>query len=321
MRTILTILLTSLVWAGIITLFFEPRSSEPATEPATEVVEQSIPEQTKKEQREQRKAQRAEQKRAAEQAKAEEAKVEETEVEDVKVVAQPKAKAQEPKKEEPKVVEEPKTKAQEPKVVEQPKADEPKVAEEPKQESKLQTIDIAREIDGLWEPVVGAEYPLEITKYNVAIQHRGYENRVKYSLKGDKLRINLDFNARCEITKEGDTYYLEIYNSKDFSGKYKRKSQPRKIAMRPIDASLYAETLCGKWTPINGQKHPIEFSKYGTAVQHCGYENRVQYTLNGDALRIYFDNKASIVISEDASYYYLEIYNSKDFSGRYRRTK
>lgn len=301
MRTVLTILLTSLVWAGIITLFFEPRSSEPATEPATEVIEQSIPEQTKKEQREQKKSQRAEKKRAAEQAKAEEAKVEETEVEDVKVVAQPKA--------------------EKPKVVEQPKADEPKVAEEPKQESKLQTIDIAREIDGLWEPVVGAEYPLEITKYNVAIQHRGFENRVKYSLKGDKLRIDFDLNARCEITKEGDTYYLEIYNSKDFAGKYKRKSQPRKIAMRPIDASLYAEKLCGKWTPINGQKHPIEFSKYGTAIQHCGYENRVQYTLNGDALRIYFDNKASIVISEDASYYYLELYNSKDFSGRYRRTK
>ena len=298
MRTILTILLTSLVWAGIITLFFEPRSSEHATEPATEVVEQSIPEQTKKVHREQKKSQRAEKKRAAE-----EAKVEETEVEDVKVVAQPKAKAQEPKKEEPKVVE------------------EPKVAEEPQQESKLQTIDIAREIDGLWEPVVGAEYPLEITKYNVAIQHRGFENRVKYSLKGDKLRIDFDINARCEITKEGDTYYLEIYNSKDFAGKYKRKSQPRKIAMRPIDASLYAEKLCGKWTPINGQKHPIEFSKYGTAIQHCGYENRVQYTLNGDALRIYFDNKASIVISEDASYYYLELYNSKDFSGRYRRTK
>lgn len=309
MRTILTILLTSLVWAGIITLFFEPRSSEPATEPATEVVEQSIPEQTKKVHREQKKSQRAEKKRAAE-----EAKVEETVVEDVKVVAQPKAKAQEPKKEEPKVVEEPKTKAQEPKV------EEPK-AEEPQQESKLQTIDIAREIDGLWEPVVGAEYPLEITKYNVAIQHRGFENRVKYSLKGDKLRIDFDINARCEITKEGKDYYLEIYNSKDFSGKYKRKSQPRKIAMRPIDTSLYAEKLCGKWTPINGQEHPLEFSKYGAAIQYRGYENRVQYTLNGDALRIDFDNKASIVISEDASYYYLELYNSKDFSGRYRRTK
>lgn len=295
MRTILTILLTSLVWAGIITLFFEPRSSETPTEPATEVVEQSIPEQPKKVHREQKKAQRAEQKRAAE-----EAKVEKTEVEDVKVVAQPKAKAQEPKKEEPKVVEEPK-------------------AEQPKESSELQTIDIAREIDGLWEPVVGAEYPLEITKYNVAIQHRGYEKRVTYTLKGNKLRIYSD-NAKCEITKEGGTYYLEIYNSEYFSGKYKRKSQPRKIAMRPIDTSLYAEKLCGKWTPINGQEYPLEISKYGTAIQSRGYEKRVQYTLNGNALRIYLDN-ATIAISEDATYYYLEIYNSEYFSGRYRRTK
>ena len=307
MRTILTILLTSLVWAGIITLFFEPRSSETPTEPATEVVEQSIPEQTKKVHREQKKSQRAEKKRATE-----EAKVEETEVEDVKVVAQPKAKAQEPKKEVPKVVEEPKTKAQEPKV------DEPK-AEQPKESSELQTIDIAREIDGLWEPVVGAEYPLEITKYNVAIQHRGYEKRVTYTLKGNKLRIHSD-NAKCEITKEGSTYYLEIYNSEYFSGKYKRKSQPRKIAMRPIDTSLYAEKLCGKWTPINGQEYPLEISKYGTAIQSRGYEKRVQYTLNGNALRIYLDN-ATIAISEDATYYYLEIYNSEYFSGRYRRTK
>lgn len=295
MRTVLTILLTSLVWAGIITLFFEPRNSEPATEPATEIVEQSIPEQTKKVHREQKKSQRAEQKRAAE-----EAKVEETEVEDVKVVAQPKAKAQEPKKEEPKVVEEPK-------------------AEQPKESSELQTIDIAREIDGLWEPVVGAEYPLEITKYNVAIQYRGYEKRVTYTLKGNKLRIYSD-NAKCEITKEGSTYYLEIYNSEYFSGKYKRKSQPRKIAMRPIDTSLYAEKLCGKWTPINGQEYPLEISKYGTAIQSRGYEKRVQYTLNGNALRIYLDN-ATIAISEDATYYYLEIYNSEYFSGRYRRTK
>jgi hypothetical protein len=90
--------------------------------------------------------------------------------------------------------------------------------------------------------------------------------------------------------------------------------------MRPIDASLYAEKLCCKWTPINGQEYPLEISKYGTAIQSRGYEKRVQYTLNGNALRIYSDN-ATIAISEDATYYYLEIYNSEYFSGRYRRTK
>lgn len=180
-------------------------------------------------------------------------------------------------------------------------------------------INYALEIDGMWTPVEGAMYPLEITKYNVAIQHRSYKNRVNYSLKGRNLKIQYD-NARCEITKQGENYFLEIYNSQDFSGKYKRTSQPRKIDMRPLDQSLYSTAIIGKWSVINGQEYPLEFSKYGTAIQSRSYEVRVDYTLNGNALNIQYDS-ARVVISEDASYYYLEIYNSQDFSGRYRRLK
>ena len=182
-----------------------------------------------------------------------------------------------------------------------------------------ESIDYAREIDGKWTPVEGAKYPLEFTKYNVAIQYRGYQKRIDYSLKGQKLRIQFD-NARCEITKQGGEHFLEIYNSQEYSGKYRRTSQPRKIAMRQLDESLYAEAIVGKWSVINGQEHPLEFSKYGTAIQYRGYEKRIEYTLNGSNLRIQFDN-ARVVISEDASYYYLEIYNSQDFSGRYRKSK
>lgn len=182
-----------------------------------------------------------------------------------------------------------------------------------------ETIDYAREIDGKWTPVEGAEYPLEITKYGVAIQHRGYQDRVKCNLKGKKLAIKYD-NARCEITKADGVYYLEIFNTRDFSGKYKRTSQPRKIAMRPLDSANYTELIIGKWSPINGQEYALEFSKYGTAIQHRGYEDRVEYSLNGSSLKIKYDN-ANVVISEDASYYYLEIYNSEDFSGRYRKSK
>jgi|GEM_PF-3555668 len=180
-------------------------------------------------------------------------------------------------------------------------------------------INYALEIDGMWTPVEGAMYPLEITKYNVAIQHRSYKNRVNYSLKGRTLKIQYD-NARCEITKQGENYFLEIYSSQDFSGMYKRTSQPRKIDMRPLDQSLYSTAIIGKWSVINGQEYPLEFSKYGTAIQSRSYEVRVEYTLNGNALNIQYDS-ARAVISEDASYYYLEIYNSQDFSGRYRRLK
>jgi hypothetical protein len=90
--------------------------------------------------------------------------------------------------------------------------------------------------------------------------------------------------------------------------------------MRRLDASLYEDAIIGKWSVINGQEYPIEFSKYGTAIQYRNYEDRVEYTLNGSNLKIQFDN-ARVVISEDASYYYLEIYNSEDFSGRYRKSK
>lgn len=183
-----------------------------------------------------------------------------------------------------------------------------------------ETIDYAREIDGKWTPVEGAQYPLEITKYGVAIQHRSYQKRIKCNLKGKKLAIYYD-NARCEITKENGVYYLEIYNSQDFSGKYKRTSQPRKIAMRKLDSANYTELIVGRWSPINGQEYPLEFSKYGTAIQHRSYEKRIEYSLNGSSLKIYYDSNASVVISEDASYYYLEIYNSEDFSGRYRKSK
>lgn len=184
-----------------------------------------------------------------------------------------------------------------------------------------ESIDYARDIDGKWVPVEGAEHPIEFTKYNVAIQYRGYQKRINYSLKGQRLKIYLDSNARCEITKQDGEYYLEIYNSQDFSGKYRRVSQPRKIAMRRLDESTYTENICGKWSPINGQEHAIEFTKYGTAIQYRGYEKRMEYSLNGSDLRIYLDSNARVVISEDASYYYLEIYNSQDFSGRYRKSK
>lgn len=291
MRSVLTILLTSLFWAFVIFLFFEPKSSkEEKSEPTVEVVEAEKP---AKPTRTEKKSARTEKRAAKKEAQAKSTTAVETPAAEVaEAPAQTPAKA----------------------------AEEATITAE-KTSSQEVTIDYAREIDGKWQPIEGAEYPLEFTKYGTAIQHRGYQKRVSYSLKEQRLRIYLDSNARCEITKQGADYILEIYNSQDFSGKYKRVSQPRKIAMRPLDQSLYAEAILGKWSVINGQEYALEFTKYGTAIQHRGYEKRIEYNLNGSNLRIYLDSSASVAISEDASYYYLEIYNSEDFSGRYRKSK
>lgn len=291
MRSVLTILLTSLCWAFVIFLFFEPKSSkEEKSEPTIEVVEAEKP---AKPTRTEKKSARTE-KRAA------------------KKEAQPKSTT---------AIETPAAEVAEAPVQTPAKTAEEATITAEKSSSQEVTIDYAREIDGKWQPVEGAEYPLEFTKYGTAIQHRGYQKRVSYSLKEQRLRIYLDSNARCEITKQGADYILEIYNSQDFSGKYKRVSQPRKIAMRPLDQSLYAEAILGKWSVINGQEYALEFTKYGTAIQYRGYEKRIEYNLNGSNLRIYLDSSARVAISEDASYYYLEIYNSEDFSGRYRKSK
>lgn len=288
MRTTITILLTSLVWAFVIVAFFEPRTKNTETDEAvtTEVVDKTpttAPTPTRKERRAERKA--------------------EKEAE--------KGTEKEKEKQTPAPIPTP--------APESAPAPEPTPEPTPTPAPVTESIDYAREIDGKWTPVEGAKYPLEFTKYGTAIQYRSYKDRITYALKGQKLRIQFD-NARCEITKQGGEYYLEIYNSQEYSGKYRRTSQPRKIAMRQLDESLYAKAIVGKWSVINGQEHPLEFSKYGTAIQHRSYEDRVEYTLNGSNLRIQFDN-ARVVISEDASYYYLEIYNSQDFSGRYRKSK
>ena len=275
MRTILTILLTSLVWSIVIYCFYEPKSTEEVAAPAVEVVE-ATPPPTKSQKRSENKSKHTEK---STEKSTEKQVSKQTPAEAVDTLASQTAEVS----------------------------------------KATETIDYAREIDGKWTPVEGAQYPLEITKYGVAIQERGYDDRIKCLLKGKKLAIKYD-NARCEITKEKGVYYLEIYNSQDFSGKYKRTSQPRKIAMRKLDSANYTELIIGKWNPINGHKYPLEFSKYGTAIQYRGYEDRVEYSLNGSSLKIKYDN-ASVVISEDASYYYLEIYNSEDFSGRYRKSK
>lgn len=291
MRSVLTILLTSLCWAFVIFLFFEPKSSkEEKSEPTVEVVEAEKP---AKPTRTEKKSARTE-KRAA------------------KKEAQTKSTT---------AVETPASEAAEAPVQTPAKAAEEAAITAEKSSSQEVTIDYAREIDGKWQPVEGAEYPLEFTEYGTVIQYHGsLQLRYGYSLSSKRMNIRYD-KARVEITREGNDYYLEIYNSEDFSGKYKRVSQPRKIAMRPLPESQYSELINGKWAPINGQEFSLEFTKYGAAIQYHGsLDLRYDYSLTGAKLNIRYDN-ARVAISEDASYYYLEIYNSEDFSGRYRKSK
>ena len=195
------------------------------------------------------------------------------------------------------------------------------IAPQPVASASQQLDALSQEIVGKWQPVEGAKCPLEITKYGVVIKTEySLKIRRKSSLNGDELKIGYE-RCRIKLIKEGGAVYLEIYNSDEYSGRYKRISQPRKINASPIDLSEYPTAIVGKWTPIEGQDCPLEITRYGTAIKtEYSLDRRSEYTLTGDKLKIRYDN-ATVVLSEDANYRYLEIFNSEDFSGRYRKTK
>ena len=195
--------------------------------------------------------------------------------------------------------------------------------QEPATSIPQQMGNISQEIVGKWQPVEGAEYSLEFTKYGTAIQYRGsYWSRSPYSLNGNIANIGYSNNLRIEITAKGGVVYLEIYDSDDFSGKYKRVSRPKEINYNAISGDLYSTAIVGKWTPIDGQEYAMEFTKYGVAIQVRGsYNSRTEYKLEGNKLKIAYDNNARVALWEDSQYCYLEIFNTEDFSGRYRKTK
>ena len=177
-------------------------------------------------------------------------------------------------------------------------------------------------IVGKWQPMEGAEYPLEFTQYGAVIKYRNsIQIRYEYATKSNNMEIGYD-NASFKLLSENGVAYLEIYNSSDFSGRYKLLSQPKKINATILPKENYSTLIVGKWTPLNGNEYPLEFTKFGTVIRtRSTVDIRYDYSLKGDSLAIQYDKNARIVISEDANYYYLEIYNTTDFSGRYRKKK
>ncbi len=174
---------------------------------------------------------------------------------------------------------------------------------------------------GYWKPVEGAKWPLEFTRYGTMIQYpHGLAMRYEYSTQGEAMRVNYD-RARFALVEEEDVLYLDLYNTTKFSGRYKKVSQPQEISMKRVGQEHYPTLIVGRWSPVDGQQWDIEFTKFGAVIQYPhGLEMRYDYELNGNQAKMVYD-KATIVISEDARYYYLEIYNTCKFSGRYRRTK
>ena len=177
MRTILTILLTSLFWSFVIMVWFEPRSDQSQSEEmyaettvvkpntATTVAQQS--------------GRKSAEKEVARQVS--------------KETPAPAAKQPTTPKPEPQISN--KVTEVERKMVEKPSVENVATAE----------LDYVGEIDGKWTPVEGAEFPLEFTKYGTLIQTRYGSLNVRhfYTISSDK-RMKIGYNsARFEIVKSG----------------------------------------------------------------------------------------------------------------------
>ena len=202
MKTLLTILITSLFWA-IGLYFYENFAEESARDDeSVEMVQKAEPV-----------------------AKAEQPKL----------TTPTKPKAEQPK---PQTTAKPKVEQPKPQTTAKPKAEQPKpiASTKPKVEQPKQTPapkaavkNYAELICGYWKPVEGNQYPLEISKYGTVVQWMVYSSgdkyersRESYTISGNKLNID-DGYYKCavEVLNEGGATYLEVYGHEKYAGKYR----------------------------------------------------------------------------------------------------
>ena len=225
-------------------------------------------------------------------------------------------------------------------------------------ESVIHDKDYAKLICGYWEPVEGTKSKLDISKYGTITRHyklynSWYEDREEYVISGNELTIRPCYECTVDVVEENGVTYLEVYGHENYAGKYKKKSPtPNKTTSAPQKQKIVAETkkeiinnatiettkdspktdsedktdttlciqevLIGKWEPLDGAKHPIEISRYGTVIQWWaeGHNSRYEYSLIENEIVIAHKH-SKYKISKEEDQTYLEIFNNDEFSGKY----
>lgn len=94
-------------------------------------------------------------------------------------------------------------------------------------------------------------------------------------------------------------------------------------------AKNYAELILGYWTPVEGNTHPLEITKYGTVIQWIIFEHsqgkhefrRLQYVIRGNKLTIGDFYDCTVDVIEEGGETYLEVYGHEYFAGKYRKSE
>lgn len=209
-------------------------------------------------------------------------------------------------------------------------------------------------ICGYWEPIEEASQAIEFNKYGIFKRYIEFldteiTKESPYLVNGSTVTLtqhkeNVSFPIKIYSNKQGT--FLEIYDITQISGKYKKgqkasetqveaekgfsTSQPAPtIETKPENRAIplkngdsipeVSEDIIGKWLPVDGAKHPIEISRYGTIIQWWSDNNnsRYRYTVKGSMITIGYNKECRFEITHDKDKTYLEIYNNNSFSGKY----
>lgn len=111
--------------------------------------------------------------------------------------------------------------------------------------------------------------------------------------------------------------------------KPQKPQEPTKPQKPTKPAKNYAELILGYWTPVEGNTHPLEITKYGTVIQWIIFEysqgkhefRRLQYVIRGNKLTIGDFYDCTVDVIEEGGETYLEVYGHEYFAGKYRKSE
>jgi len=111
--------------------------------------------------------------------------------------------------------------------------------------------------------------------------------------------------------------------------KPQKPQEPQEPQKPTKPAKNYAELILGYWTPVEGNTHPLEITKYGTVIQLIIFEysqgkhefRRLQYVIRGNKLTIGDFYDCTVDVIEEGDETYLEVYGHEYFAGKYRKSE
>lgn len=141
--------------------------------------------------------------------------------------------------------------------------------------------------------------------------------------------VNVDLAAAGEGVSESVSEKQPEKVVETSAPKPQKPQKPQEPQKPNKPAKNYAELILGYWTPVEGNTHPLEITKYGTVIQWIIFEysqgkhefRRLQYVIRGNKLTIGDFYDCTVDVIEEGGKTYLEVYGHEYFAGKYRKSE